>query len=79
MNSNEDFMVGLLAATLVLLIGWRIVRGLRAGRLPVYRTYIEREENRGKFNALLALHIASAVVIATIAVDLLLGLNLRGR
>ena len=79
MKSNEDFMVGLLAATLVLLIGWRIIRGLRAGRLPVYRTYIEREEHRAKFNALLALHIASMLVIATIAVDLLLGLNLRGR
>ena len=79
MNSNEDFMVGLLAATLVVLIGWRILRGLRAGRLPVYRTYIGREENRAKFSALLALHIASMLLIATIAADLLLGLNLRGR
>ncbi|HYI42087.1 MAG TPA: hypothetical protein VD768_00480 [Sphingomicrobium sp.] len=79
MDPNSDFMVGCLAAVLVFLIGWRIVRGLRAGRLPVYRTYIGRDENRAKFNMLLALHIASMMVVATIAADLLFGLNLRGR
>jgi hypothetical protein len=78
-RSNEDFLVGCITAVLVLLIGWRISRGLRAGRLPVYRTYITREENRTKFDALLALHLASMALMATIAADLLLGLNLRGR
>ena len=79
MDTNSDFMVGLLAAFLVLLIGLRIGRGIRAGRLPVYRTYIERDDDRSKFNALLALHVASLAVVAAIAADLLLGLNLKGR
>ena len=79
MTSNEDFMVGVLAAFLVLLIGWRILRGVRAGRMPLYRTYLERADNPAKFNLLLALHIASMAVIAVIAADLLLGLNLKGR
>ena len=76
---NDDFLVGLVCLALVPLIGWRIVRGLREGRLPVYRTYLERADNEGKFWGLLALHAASLVLVAVIAADLLLGLNLRGR
>ncbi len=77
--TNEDFMVGLVALVLVLLIGWRIVRGVRVGRLPVYRTYIERDEDGGKFAALLVLHVVSMLVVGAVAADLLLGLNLKGR
>lgn len=79
MSSNEDLFVGCVAAVLVVLIGLRVARGVRAGRLPVYRTYLERDEDRAKFNALLAAHVASMLVVAAVAADLLLGLNLKGR
>lgn len=79
MNSNSDFMVGLLAATLVLLIGIRIFRGLSAGRMPIYRTYLDRAEDPAKFSLLVALHVASMFIVGVIAADLLLGLDLKGR
>lgn len=79
MTANDDFLVGLITLALVPLIGWRIVRGVRSGRLPLYRTHIERDEDRSKFTALLALHAVSLLLVATIAADLLLGLNLRNR
>jgi hypothetical protein len=74
---NENLLVGLVCLALVPLIAVRIMRGLRAGRLPVYRTYLDRDGNAAKFYALLAVHGASLVLIAVIAADLLLGLNLR--
>jgi len=74
---NENLLVGLVCLGLVPLIAVRIARGVRTGRLPVYRTYLDRDGNRGKFYALLAVHVASLVIIAVIAADLLLGLNLR--
>ena len=79
MADRTDLLVGIVAAALVVLIGWRIVRGVRQGRLPVYRTYIEREEDSAKFSALLVLHVASLLLVAAVAADLLLGLNLKGR
>ena len=75
---SEEMFVGLVGLVLLPLIAHRILRGLREGRLPVYRTYLRREENPGKFNLLLALHALSFVVVAVIAADLLLDLNLRG-
>ena len=66
-----------IAAALVPLIGMRIVRGLRTGQMPVYRTYLDRDGNEGKFYALLALNGAALILVAVIAADLLLGLNLR--
>ena len=77
MHFNENLFVGLVCLGLVPLITVRIARGVRTGRLPVYRTYLDRDGNRGKFYALLAVHVASLVIIAVIAADLLLGLNLR--
>jgi hypothetical protein len=74
---NEDFLVGLFALALVPLIGMRILRGLREGRVPVYRTYLQRDENRAKFNVLLIIHALSLVLVAVVAADLLLGLGLR--
>ena len=74
---SEELIVGLVALALLPLIGWRIVRGLRDGRLPVYRTYLNRGEAPGKFNFLLALHALSLAMIAVVAADLLLGLGLR--
>ena len=77
MQLNENLLVGLVCLTLVPLIALRIARGLRTGRLPVYRTYLDRDGNTVKFYALLAVHAASLVIITVIAADLLLGLNLR--
>ena len=76
---SEDLLVGLIALALVPLIGWRILRGLRSGRLPVYRSYLAREESRAKFSVLLALHGLTLVAAAVISADLLLGLDLLGR
>lgn len=74
---GEDLVVGLVALALLPLIALRIWRGLRDGRLPVYRTYLTRQENAGKFAFLLTLHALSFVVIALVAADLLFGLGLR--
>lgn len=75
--SSEDLVVGLIGLALLPMIGWRIVRGLREGRLPIYRTYLERGENEAKFRVLLALHAVSFIVVALISADLLFGLNLK--
>jgi predicted small integral membrane protein len=77
MNETQDMLVGAIAAVLVGMILARIVRGVREGRLPLYRSYFERAEGAAKFNVLLGLHILSLVVVALIAADLLLGLNLK--
>ena len=76
---TQDFLVGLVGLVLAVLIAMRIGRGLRDGRLPVYRTYIERDEQPGRFRFLLVLHFVSLVLVAVIAADLLLGLDLRAR
>ena len=44
-SSPEDHSSACVALALLPLIGWRIVRGLRDGRLPLYRTYVTREES----------------------------------
>ena len=74
---SEDIFVGLVALALLPLIAMRIARGVREGRLPIYRTYLERAGSEAKFNVLLALHALSFVVIAVLAADLLFGLGLR--
>jgi len=72
-------LVGLVALGLVPLIVMRIVRELRTGQLPIYRTMLHRDGNGPKYYALLAVHVASLVIIGVIAADLLLGLDLRAR
>jgi hypothetical protein len=74
---SDELIVGLVALALLPLIALRIRRGLREGRLPVYRTYHERAQSAAKFNFLLALHALSFVLIALVALDLLFGLGLR--
>ena len=74
---SEDVLVGLVAFFLVPLIVLRIVRGLRDGRLPLYRTYLVREAGARRFNALLAAHVLSLLLVAAIAADLLFNLGLR--
>lgn len=75
--STEDLLVGLVALALLPLIGWRILRGLRDGRLPLYRTNLAREEDGAKFAVLLGLHGLSFILIGAVAADLLFGLGLR--
>lgn len=75
--NGSDLLMGLFAAALVPIISLRIIRGLREGRLPVYRTQLSREEDAGKFGALLDLHCASLVLIGAIAANLLFKLGLR--
>lgn len=77
MGRSEDLLIGAIAAALLPLIAWRIRRGLREGRLPLYRTYVSREEAGSKFGLLLALHALSLVVVAVIAADLLFQLGLK--
>jgi hypothetical protein len=74
---SEELLVGMVAAALLPAIAWRIGRGLREGRLPVYRTSLARDDGPAKFRALLAFHVASFIVVAIIAADLLFELGLR--
>ena len=76
---TQDFLVGLIALAVALLIANRIGRGLRDGRLPIYRTYVERGEQPGRFRVMLFLHGLSFILVAMVAADLLLGLGLRER
>ena len=72
-----DLLVGLVGLALIPLIGLRLWRGLRDGRLPLYRTYVSRSDGQGKFALLLAVHAFSLVLVAAIAADLLLNLGIR--
>ena len=76
---SEDMLVGLVALALLPLIGLRLWRGLRDGRLPIYRTYHARVDNVARFNVLLVLNALAFLLIAVAAADLLLGLGLRER
>ena len=77
MASGGDLLFGLIALALVPLIALRLWRGVRDGRLPLYRTYLTREAGTGKFAVLLALHALSLVLVAGIAADLLFNLGIR--
>jgi len=77
MGRSEDLLVGLIALALLPLIAWRIRRGLREGRLPLYRTYVGRDEAGSKFGLLLALHALSFVLVALIAADLIFQIGLK--
>lgn len=74
---SEDLFVGLVGFALLPVIAWRIVRGVREGRLPLYRAYLTREESGAKFNALLAVHVISFILVAAVAADLLFQLGLK--
>jgi predicted small integral membrane protein len=76
-SPSEDLFVGLVGLALLPMIAWRIMRGLREGRLPIYRTYLTREAGGSRFTALLGLHVVSFFVVAAISADLLFGLNLK--
>jgi hypothetical protein len=74
---GENLLVGLICLALVPVIALRIHRGLRSGRLPVYRTYLDRDGRPGKYYALLVIHALSLALVGFIAADLLLGLGFR--
>ena len=76
---SEETLVGLVALLLLPFIARRIVRGLREGELPLYRSRIRRDAGTGRFHLLLALHAISLVLIAVVAADLLFGLGIRER
>ncbi len=67
----------MIGAALLPMIALRIRRGLREGRLPLYRTYVGRDEAGSKFGLLLALHVLSFVLVAVIAADLIFQLGLK--
>ena len=77
MGRSEDLLVGLIAAALLPPIAWRIRRGLREGRLPLYRTYLSRDEDGSKFGLLLGLHVLSFILVAVVAADLLFQLGVK--
>jgi len=79
MPGNEEALVGLIALALLPLIGQRIWRGVRDGRMPVYRATQERADSPSRFNVMLALNAIAFLLIALVAADLLLGLGLRER
>jgi hypothetical protein len=74
---GTDLLVGLVGLALLPLIGLRLWRGLRDGRLPLYRGYVTRSDGQGKFAVLVGLHALTLILVAGIAADLLLGLGLR--
>ena len=74
---SEEMLVGVIGLALLPMIALRITRGLREGRLPIYRTYLTRDEGQAKFTALLGLHALSFLIVAAIAADLLFNLGLR--
>ena len=73
---SEDFLVGLVALGLVPWILWTLSRGLRNGRLPIGRAYLDRTERRGAFYTLLFFYVAAALLMGAIAAELLLNLEL---
>jgi hypothetical protein len=76
-SGGEDLLFGLISLALLPLIALRLWRGVRDGRLPLYRTCVTREAGQGRFGLLLALHALSLALIATIAADLLFNLGIR--
>jgi hypothetical protein len=76
-SRSEELLIGMIGLALLPIISWRIRKGLSEGRLPIYRTYLERSENNAKFRVLFALHVLSFAVVAVIAVDMLFGLRLK--
>jgi len=75
--AGGDLLVGLVALALLPMIAWRIRRGLKEGRLPLYRTYVGRDEAGSRFGLLLALHAFSFALVAVIAADLIFKLGLK--
>ena len=76
---SEEVLVGIVALALLPFLALRLVRGIRDGQLPLYRTRVRREIGAARFNFLLALNVLALLVVAVVAADLLLHLGLRER
>jgi uncharacterized membrane protein len=74
---SEDTLVGLVALLVVPWIVWTLQRGLRDQRLPIGRTYILRSERPGAFTGLAGFYLLSALVMVCVALDLLMGIDVR--
>ena len=74
---TEELIVGALCLLVILpWIGWTVRRGLANARLPIGRGYVEQSERPGAFRVLLTLYVVAGLLIAFIAADLLVGLDL---
>ncbi|MFN3727277.1 MAG: hypothetical protein ACK4SZ_13355 [Allosphingosinicella sp.] len=74
---TEEFVVGALCLLVILpWIAWTVRRGLENQRLPIGRGYVEKAERPGAFRVLFALYLGAGLLIAFIAVDLLVGVDL---
>jgi hypothetical protein len=73
---SENVLVGLIAGALVPWIGWKLLRAMRDGRLPIGRGHVSRAERVGAFYLLFAFYTASAVAALFICLDLLFGVTL---
>ncbi len=76
-SRSEDLLVGIIGLILLPLIANRVLQGAREGKLPLYRTYVRREEDRTKFAVLLVVHSLSFFLVAAISADLLFNFGLR--
>jgi hypothetical protein len=74
---SEEGLVGLVALAVVPWIGWTLVRGLRAERLPIGRRHVDRRERPQAFRLLFAGYVAAVAVMIAIALDLLFGLSMK--
>ena len=72
MERSEDMLVGIVALGVIPWIAWTVRRGLVAGRLPFFRTYVERDARPTAFAVLLLSYFAAALAMAFIGFDLLL-------
>ena len=77
---GEDVLVGGLCLVLALVMAKRMRDALEAGEMPLYRTRLRKADvSVAKYRAVVLFNAALVVLILVVAVDLLLGLDLRGR
>ncbi len=75
-GKGEQIFVGIVSLVVVGLLVRRIVQALRTAVILLYRTRLSRAEaGDAKFNALVVLNVAAAILMAVIATDLLLELD----
>lgn len=70
---SEDMLVAIVALGVIPWIAWTVHRGLAAGRLPLLRSHIARNDRPRAFAVLLLFYVAAALAMAFIAFDLLDG------
>jgi hypothetical protein len=68
---SEETLVGIVALAVVPWIAWTLRRGLRDGRLPIFRSYVDRSERPTAFGVLFIFFVGAAVLMTFIAFDLL--------